>query len=212
MNLANPKLGKHQYFRVPAHVARRHCLAGNIDEPERRQTLAALCPRFFNCRTVDATGIEPVHPRLTTPLWKIEGRSCASCDSFPDYRSANQAGGGRTPFADAESAVSGSHKPRPSSRSLKNDQRLPKRFSSSATAFLAAVPSFPAWEPSSASFRRSKSESFSPPATLVKATFRSETFHVGIRDLHPLPAASCGSRKELTPLSNHAFVRSMVRT
>ena len=30
------KLGKHQYFHVPAHVARRHCLAGGIDEPERR--------------------------------------------------------------------------------------------------------------------------------------------------------------------------------
>ena len=39
--------------------------------------------------------------------------SNTSCDSFPDYRSANQAWGGRTPFADAESAVSGSHKPRP---------------------------------------------------------------------------------------------------
>lgn len=28
---------------------------------------------------------------------------------------------------------------------------------------------------------------------------------------HPLSAASCGIEKELTPLSNHAFVRSMVR-
>ena len=63
--------------------------------------------------SVDATGIEPVHPRLTTPLWKIEGRSCAFCDSFPDYRSANQAGAGGRPIADAKSAVSGSHKPRP---------------------------------------------------------------------------------------------------
>ena len=35
-----------------------------------------------------------------------------SFDSFPDYRSANQAEGGQTPSADAESAVSGSHKPR----------------------------------------------------------------------------------------------------
>ena len=34
-----------------------------------------------------------------------------SFDSFPDYRSANQAEGGQTPSADAESAVSGSHKP-----------------------------------------------------------------------------------------------------
>ena len=36
MNLASPKLGKHQYLHVPTHVARRHRLAGNIDEPERR--------------------------------------------------------------------------------------------------------------------------------------------------------------------------------
>ncbi len=48
--------------------------------------------------SVDATGIEPVHPRLTTPLWKIEGRSCAFCDSFPDYRSANQAGADGRPL------------------------------------------------------------------------------------------------------------------
>lgn len=60
----------------------------------------------------DATGVEPVHPRLTTSSWRIEGLSCASLDSFPDYRSANQAEGGQTPSADAESAVSGSHKPR----------------------------------------------------------------------------------------------------
>ena len=39
-----------------------------------------------------------------------------SCDSFPDYRSANQAEGGQTPSADAESAVSRSHKPRPSTK------------------------------------------------------------------------------------------------
>ena len=66
--------------------------------------------------SVDAAGIEPVHPRSTTSSWKFEGQACASRDSFPDYRSANQAGGGRTPFADAESAVSGSHKPRPSKK------------------------------------------------------------------------------------------------
>ena len=35
---------------------------------------------------------------------------------------------------------------------------------------------------------------------------------VGLKDgFHPLSAASCGNRKELTPLSDHAFVRSMVR-
>ena len=38
--------------------------------------------RFFNCRMADATGVEPVHPRLTTSSWRIEGRSCASLDSF----------------------------------------------------------------------------------------------------------------------------------
>ena len=63
--------------------------------------------------SVDAAGIEPVHPRSTTSSWKFEGQACASRDSFPGYRLGNHARGGRTPFADAESAVSGSHKPRP---------------------------------------------------------------------------------------------------
>ena len=45
-----------------------------------------VVPRFFNYRVVDATGIEPVHPRLTTSSWRIEGRSCASCDSFLGYQ------------------------------------------------------------------------------------------------------------------------------
>lgn len=68
--------------------------------------------------SVDAAGIEPVHPRSTTSSWKFEGQACASRDSFPGYRLGNHARGGRTPFADAESAVSGSHKPRPPKRKL----------------------------------------------------------------------------------------------
>ena len=102
------KLGKHQYFHVPAHVARRHCLAGNIDEPN--VAIEALdSVRFFNCRMADMEGVEPP----SSFSCEIEGfRSNMSLDSFPDYRSANQAEGGQTPSADAESAVSGSHKPR----------------------------------------------------------------------------------------------------
>lgn len=78
------KLGKHQYFHVPAHVARRHCLAGNIDEPN--VAIEALdSVRFFNCRMADMEGVE-------TPSsfsCEIEGfRSNMSLDSFPDYRLA----------------------------------------------------------------------------------------------------------------------------
>ena len=48
--------------------------------------------------------------------------------------------GGRTPFAErAVRRVSGSHKPRPS-QITKNNQRLPKRFSSSVIACFEAVP------------------------------------------------------------------------
>ena len=55
MNLASPRMGKHQYFHVPAHVARRHCLAGNIDEPNA--AIEALdSVRFFNCRMADVGG------------------------------------------------------------------------------------------------------------------------------------------------------------
>ena len=50
------------------------------------------------------------HPLSRTRERDLAGHT--SFDSFPDYRSANQAEGGQTPSADAESAVSGSHKPR----------------------------------------------------------------------------------------------------
>ena len=58
--------------------------------------------------SVDAAGIEPVHPRSTTSSWKFEGQACASCDSFPDYRLGNQnLGADGHPTADARSASFG---------------------------------------------------------------------------------------------------------
>lgn len=151
MNLASPKLEKHQYFHVPAHVARRHCLVGNIDEPDAARRLRRCAPRFFNCRVVDATGIEPVHPRSTTSSWEFEGQACASCDSFPDYRLGNQnLGADGHPLLTRGQRVSDAHPNR-----LKATQRLPKRFSFSARARLAASPIPPAWRVASCSFRTS---------------------------------------------------------
>lgn len=67
--------------------------------------LRRLCLRFFNCRMADATGVEPVHPRLTTSSWRIEGRPCASCDSFLVYQLGEpDPGVDGHPFADAGSA------------------------------------------------------------------------------------------------------------
>lgn len=89
--------------------------------------------------------------------------SNTSCDSFPDYRSANQAWGGRTDALLLTAKVSGfrdrTNPDRQNENCPKDDQRLPKRSSSLATAFLAAVPQEPVWRPASWSFRRSKSES-----------------------------------------------------
>ena len=91
MNLASPRMGKHQYFHVPAHVARRHCLAGNIDEPNA--AIEALdSVRFFNCRMADVGGSwtlilslvrERGTSRVTRPLILFR----------MDYRLGNQAQG-----------------------------------------------------------------------------------------------------------------------
>lgn len=90
--------------------------------------------------SVDVTGVEPAIPGLQNLGRPTFGRT--PYDSFLAGES-DPGVGGRTPFADCESQrVSGSHKPRPS-RELKSNQRLPKCFSSLATAFLAAVPQKP---------------------------------------------------------------------
>ena len=52
-----------------------------------------------------------------------------------------------------------------------------------------------------------------PGPIAARARLRASVPHVGTfhtrQGFHPLSAASCGNRKELTPLSDHAFVRSM---
>lgn len=111
--LTSPKIRKHQYFRVPAHVARRHCLAGSIDEPERRPLGRSIALGFLIAGWRTRRGSNPLINRYSIFTTKRRDFSrIMSFDSFPDYRSANQAEGGQTPSADAESAVSGSHKPR----------------------------------------------------------------------------------------------------
>lgn len=111
--------------------------------------------------------------------------------------------GGRTPFAErVVRRVSGSHKPRPPLKSQRRSCFL--RASAASEPRLLTLTA-------SASLSCSQRESFSPALPLLIAASRSALVHVGIRDLHPLPAASCGSRKELTSLSGHAFVRSMAR-
>ena len=111
--LASPRMGKHQYFHVPTHVARRHCLAGSIDEPERRPLGRSIALGFLIAGWRTRRGSNPLINRYSIFTTKRRDFSrIMSFDSFPDYRSANQAEGGQTPSADAESAVSGSHKPR----------------------------------------------------------------------------------------------------
>lgn len=138
------------------------------------------------------------HPLSRTRERDLAGHT--SFDSFPDYRSANQAEGGQTPSADAESAVSGSHKPRlpkfklpglPRSITLGTGTRRPR----SATTYTVGAGS----TAGGANFAR------------LLRRFAAAVV-VGLKDgFHPLSAASCGNRKEPTPLSDHAFVRSMVR-
>ena len=132
--------------------------------------------------SVDATGIEPVHPRLTTPLWKIEGRSCAFCDSFPDYRSANQAGAGGRPIADAKSAVSGSHKSRPPKFKLQG-LSCPVALGAGARC------------PRSATTDTVGAGSTAGGANFARLLRRlAAAVVVGLKDgAHPLPAASCGA-------------------
>ena len=136
--------------------------------------------------SVDAAGIEPVHPRSTTSSWKFEGQACASRDSFPGYRLGNHARGGRTPFADAESAVSGSHKPRPPLKSQRRSCFL--RASAASEPRLLTLTA-------SASLSCSQRESFSPALPFLIAASRSALVHVDIRDLHPLPAAVAAIEK-----------------
>ena len=65
--------------------------------------------RFFNCRMAGMEGVEP------SPLSRARERDSRSTYPLILFRITgwlNQAEGGQTPSADAESAVSGSHKPR----------------------------------------------------------------------------------------------------
>lgn len=102
------------------------------------------------------------------------------------------------PLLTVESAVSRSHKPRPPKFKLPG---LPRaialgagtRCPRSATTYTVGAGS----TAGGANFAR-------PLRRFAAAVV------VGLKDgFHPLSAASCGSRKELTSLSSHAFVRSM---
>ena len=60
---------------------------------------------------VDVTGIEPARHIGFQDLASLPS---APCDSFPDYRSANQAEGGRTPFCWSSASGSRDARPEPS--------------------------------------------------------------------------------------------------
>ena len=164
--------------------------------------LRRLCLRFFNCRMADATGVEPVHPRLTTSSWRIEGRPCASCDSFLVYQ-LGESSQGRTDALSLTRGqrVSGSHKPRPPKFKLPG---LPRSITLGTGTR----------RPRSATTYTVGAGSTAGGANFARLLRRfAAAVVVGLKDgFHPLSAASCGNRKELTPLSDHAFVRSMVRT
>ena len=149
--------------------------------------------------SVDVTGVEPAIPGLQNLGRPTFGRT--PYDSFLAGES-DPGVGGRTPFADCESQrVSGSHKPRPPKK--KESGVLASALEAYLTRTAAVVAAIP--------------EGPFPGPVATRTRLRTRISHSGALDaghkrFHPLSAASCGDRKELTSLSGHAFVRSMVRT
>ena len=101
-------------------------------------------------------------------------------------------------LADARSAVSESHKPRPPKFKLPG---LPRSITLGTGTR----------RPRSATTYTVGAGSTAGGANFARLLRRfAAAVVVGLKDgFHPLSAASCGNRKELTPLSSHAFVRSM---
>lgn len=140
------------------------------------------------------------------------GNLCSSCeakgfqfymslDSFPDYR-LGESSQGRTDALSLTRGqrVSGSHKPRPPKFKLPG---LPRSITLGTGTR----------RPRSATTYTVGAGSTAGGANFARLLRRfAAAVVVGLKDgFHPLSAASCGNRKELTPLSDHAFVRSMVR-
>lgn len=111
MNLANPKVRKHQYFHVPAHVARRHRLAWSIDEPERRPLGRSTALGFLiaGWRTQrDSNPQPPTAPTSLSTRRVLCRWSYVSCDSFLVYQLGEpDPGMDRRPLLTAEISVFG---------------------------------------------------------------------------------------------------------
>ena len=154
--------------------------------------------------SVDTAGLEPATSIASTPLSALalcHLRAMCPVILFRITGWLNHARGGRAPFADAESAVSGSHKPRPPKFKLPG-LSCPVTLGAGARC------------PRSATTDTVGAGSTAGGANFARLLRRlAAAVVVGLKDgAHPLPAAVAARRKELTPLSNHAFVRSMVKT
>ena len=127
--------------------------------------------------------------------------SYVSCDSFLVYQ-LGESSQGRTDALSLTRGqrVSGSHKPRPPKFKLPG---LPRSITLGTGTR----------RPRSATTYTVGAGSTAGGANFARLLRRfAAAVVVGLKDgFHPLSAASCGNRKELTPLSDHAFVRSMVR-
>ena len=125
-----------------------------------------------------------------------------SCDSFSGLPRLGESSQGRTDALSLTRGqrVSGSHKPRPPKFKLPG---LPRSITLGTGTR----------RPRSATTYTVGAGSTAGGANFARLLRRfAAAVVVGLKDgFHPLSAASCGNRKELTPLSDHAFVRSMVR-
>ena len=152
--------------------------------------------RFFNCRMAGMEGVEP------SPLSRARERDSRSTYPLILFWSTSWAnltqGWTDTLSLTRGQQVSRSHKPRPPKFKLPGLTRsvtlgAGTRRPRSATTYTVGAGS----TAGGANFAR------------LLRRFAAAVV-VGLKDgFHPLSAASCGNRKELTPLSSHAFVRSM---
>ena len=148
----------------------------------------------------DATGVETVHPRLTTSSWRIEGLSCTSLDSFPDYRLGEpDPGADGRPLLTVEISGFGVAQ---TPTAYFRERRLLLTLESSSS--LSATGS---------SLLCGLGQLFELALVGLADAGRLEgglMFFVRPRHRGSPPSRrGCGSRKELTSLSSHAFVRSM---
>ena len=96
---------------MPAHVARRHCLAGSIDEPERRPLGRSIALGFLIAGWRTRRELNP-HPLSRTRERDLAGHT--SFDSFPDGLPAGESGPGGELMSSLSFHTLGNRRPIPS--------------------------------------------------------------------------------------------------